>query len=87
MSQASISRVKSASPIRQTRKSPSPGYSDRDYERKLIEDGRKFLTLDLPIETLGKIDSLRGKKRRGIIVEELLSMALDNYAEPEPKML
>lgn len=51
-------------------------YADRPYERRLAENGRKIVSLDLDSDLVSRIDALRGDKRRGLQIDALLRRAL-----------
>lgn len=60
-------------------------YSDRPYERDLVNRGRRIVSLDLDATLLDQIDDLRRKDgvRRGLQLDRLLRIAL---SAPEAAM-
>lgn len=54
----------------------SGSYADRPYEANLLKSGRRFISVDLDSDLLSKIDTLRGKKRRGVMLDELIAQAI-----------
>lgn len=66
--------------------SSQSGYADRPYERNLTNNGRRFISVDLDASLLERVDQLRGKDRRGIILDQLLAAAIGNLGKPEATM-
>lgn len=58
-------------------------YAARPYERRLSSTGRKILSIDLDQDLVAKIDALRGSRRRGLQVDDLIRTAL---AQQEGRM-
>lgn len=67
-------------------KAESELYPNRRYERRLVESGRRVINVDLDAVLIEKIDTLRGKKRRGLMLDKLIAEAIDNLNEPEAQM-
>lgn len=55
-------------------------YADRPYERKLSDNGRKIVSLDLDADLVDKVDRIRSSKghRRGLTIDALLRIALSS---------
>lgn len=51
-------------------------YAERPYERRLHQNGRKILSVDLDASLVEKVDRMRGTKRRGLQIDQLLREAL-----------
>lgn len=55
-------------------------YSDRRYERQLVDSGRRIISLDLDAELLERLDDMRRGEgmRRGLQIDKLLRIALSS---------
>jgi hypothetical protein len=55
-------------------------YVDRAYERDLVQQGRRIVSLDIDASLLDRIDDMRRvpRVRRGLAIERLLRLALDS---------
>jgi hypothetical protein len=51
----------------------STSYSDRPYEKRLTQSGRRFISVDIDAKLLENLDEKRGKLRRGAYLDRLLS--------------
>ncbi|WP_162815077.1 hypothetical protein [Erythrobacter aureus] len=51
-------------------------YSNREYERRLTNSGRRMVSLDLDSDLVSRLDGMRGKERRGLIIDTLLKEAI-----------
>ena len=49
------------------------GYENRPYERRLAQNGRRFISVDVDAQVLENIDRNRGKMRRGVYLDRLLA--------------
>lgn len=49
------------------------GYENRPYERRLAQNGRRFISVDVDAHLLENIDRKRGKLRRGAYLDRLLT--------------
>jgi hypothetical protein len=55
-------------------------YADRPYERKLSDNGRKIVSLDLDADLVDEVDRIRSSNRlrRGLTIDALLRIALSS---------
>lgn len=51
-------------------------YATRPYERHLSSTGRKIVSIDLDQDLVAHIDKIRGNRRRGLQVDDLIRKAL-----------
>lgn len=56
-------------------------YATRPYERHITDSGRKMVSLDLDGSLVDLIDKIRGKQRRGLMIDDLIRKGL-TVAEP-----
>lgn len=56
-------------------------YSDRPYEKRLTESGRRFISIDIDAKLLENLDRNRGKDRRGKFLDKLLADAFDGEGD------
>src|SRR3546814_840041 len=54
-------------------KPQTSNYSDRPYEKRLTQSGRRFISVDVDANLLEILDKNRGKLRRGVFLDRLLS--------------
>ncbi len=64
--------------LRGKREPASTLYPNRDYERRLSNNGRRMVSLDLDSELVSALDGMRGKERRGLMIDRLLKEAIAN---------
>mgnify|MGYP003627103683 CR=1 FL=1 len=56
---------------------PDPKTRQKDYRRRLRENGRKEILLDLPVSLIAKLDERKSESgKRSALVEKLLEQAL-----------
>src|SRR3546814_19032566 len=56
-------------------KPQTSNYSDRPYEKRLTQSGRRFISVDVDATLLEILDQNHGKLRRGVFLDRLLSKA------------
>src|SRR3546814_20901214 len=54
-------------------KPQTSNYSDRPYEKRLTQSGRRFISVDVDANLLEILDKNRGKLRRGVFLDRLLN--------------
>src|SRR3546814_16248426 len=58
-------------------KPQTSNYSDRPYEKRLTQSGRRFISVDVDANLLEILDKNRGKLRRGVFLDRLLCKEFD----------
>lgn len=51
-----------------------------------MENGRRVINVDIDAGLIEHIDNLRGKDRRGLILDKLIAEAIKSLNEPETQM-
>lgn len=82
-----IQKKRSAHRVPNQRTPAADTYSERPYEHRLVTSGRRVINVDIDATLIEEIDKIRGKDRRGLILDRLLQVGIKAYQDPEPMML